>query len=191
MCRLFNRPDLAAKGRRSPSMLEAKQRGKPMPDHKVRNRIPEKERDRRIQPKDAAKILKQCESFLADSSELLKNLREAGFGRLLAQIDETILRLAMQPDSWGERTKARLMSDIAPALQGDLSVQNSMNVDDIAHCANIIMPCLLLELGRRQQHIEIEFPLDPTDSSARFRFRLGKPIPVPSITNHHFVPLAP
>jgi hypothetical protein len=31
-------------------------------------------------------------------------------------------------------------------------------VEEIAHVSNVVVPCLLLELGRRRRHIEIEFP---------------------------------
>ena len=82
------------------------------------------------------------------------------------------------------------MSDIAPALQGDVSGRHAVNVDDIAHCANIVMPCLLLELGRRNHHLEIEFPRDPTDSSASFKLRAGKSYPLHSINNEQLVRLA-
>jgi hypothetical protein len=167
-------------------MLEAKQRGKLMPDHKVRNRRPEKQRVRRIPPKEAAKIFKQCESFLADSSELLKNLPEAGFGQLLAQIDETILRLAIQPDSWGERTRARLMSEIAAALRGNPADRDAVSVEDIVSVSNIVTPCFLLELGRRKQHLQIEFPSDPADPSARFRVGVGASHKIHSINNDQF-----
>src|SRR6266700_5377791 len=144
----------------------------------------------RVAGRQAAKILKECDSLLLQSGDLLTHLPRLGFAALLATITDDILRLALQPDSWGERTRARLMSDIAPALQGDVSSQHPVNIDDIAHCANIVMPCLLLELGRRQQHIEIDFPLDPTDSSARFRFRAGKSFPVHAINNGQLVHLA-
>jgi hypothetical protein len=82
------------------------------------------------------------------------------------------------------------MSGIAPALQGDVSEQHAVNIDDIAHCANIVMPCFLLELGRRNQHVQIEFPVDPTDSSARFKLSVGKSYPVHSINNEQLVRLA-
>ena len=51
-------------------------------------------------------------------------------------------------------------------------------------------PCLLLELGCRNQHIEIEFPPDPTDSSARLKLRTGKSCKVHSINNERLVRLA-
>jgi hypothetical protein len=35
------------------------------------------------------------------------------------------------------------------------------------------MPCLLLELGRRSGHVEIDFPPDPTNSQANFKLRTG------------------
>ena len=82
------------------------------------------------------------------------------------------------------------MSDIVPTLQGDISKQNAVSIDDVVYCTNIVVPCLLLELGRRDQHIEIEFPPDPTDSSARFKLRPGKSCKVHSINNERLVRLA-
>lgn len=152
-----------------------------MPDHRIRNRRPERQSVPRIPPKEAAKIFKQCESFLADSSEVLTHLREAGFGQLLAQLDETILRLAIQPDSWGERTRARLMSEIAAALRGTPADRHALTVEDIVSVSNIVTPCFLLELGRRKQHLQIEFPSDPADPSARFRVSVGASHPIHSM----------
>lgn len=161
-----------------------------MPDHKGRTRKPTKQRIPRISGQKAAKIFKECDNLLLQSGNLLANLPGIGFDVFLRALSADILQLALQPDSWGERTKARLMSDIAPALQGDMSRRHPINVDDIAHCANIVTPCLLLELGRRNQHVEIEFPSDPTDSSARFKFRVGKSYPVHSINNQKLTWLA-
>jgi len=45
------------------------------------------------------------------------------------------------------------------------------------------MPCFLLELGRRKRHIEIEFPADPFNPDARFRFSVGPAYPIHSISN--------
>jgi hypothetical protein len=157
-----------------------------MPDPTRRNRRAERQRVPRITPKEAAKIFKQCESFLADSSELLTHLREAGFGHLLAQLDETILRLAIQPDSWGERTRARLVSEIAAALRGNPADRDAVTVEDIVSVSNIVTPCFLLELGRRKQHLQIGFPSDPADPSARFQVSVGASHPVHSINNDQF-----
>lgn len=161
-----------------------------MPDDKTRTRKASTQRVPRIAGRQAAKILQECDTLMRHSSDLLSNLRRLGFGALLNALSQDILQLALQPDSWGERLRARLMSDIAPALQGDMSGQHAVNVADIAHCANIVMPCFLLELGRRKQHIQIEFPSDPTDSSARFRLSAGKSYPVHSINNEQLVRLA-
>jgi hypothetical protein len=157
-----------------------------MPDHRIRNRRPERQRVPRIPPKEAAKIFQQCERFLAESSELLTHLRDAGFGQLLAQLDETILRLAVQPDSWGERTRARLMSEIAAALRGNPADRDAVSVEDIVSVSNIVTPCFLLELGRRKQHLQIEFPPDPADPSARFKVSVGTSHPIHSINTEQF-----
>src|SRR5260221_271275 len=102
----------------------------------------------RIAGRQAAKIFAECDNVLLQSGDLLAGLRRFGFTAVLNAISRDILQLALQPDSWGDRLRARLMSDIVPALQGDMSEQHAINVDDTAHCANIVMPCLLLELGR-------------------------------------------
>jgi hypothetical protein len=113
-----------------------------------------------------------------------------GFAELLASMTEDILRLALQPDSWGGRVRSRLMSVIVPALQGDVEQQLAVNIDDIGYCSSIVMPCLLLELGRRKQHIAIEFPADPTNSSARFKICVGPPYPSHSIRSQQLLQLA-
>jgi hypothetical protein len=149
---------------------------------------PVKQQVPRIRPTEAAKILKQCERFLDDVQDR-PNLHGFGFAEILVCMSDDILRLAIQPDSWGERARARLMSDIVPALQGDDAERHAVSIEDIAYCANIVMPCLLLELGRRQEHIEIEFPVDPTDSSASFKICAGRPYPFHSITNQQLLRL--
>jgi hypothetical protein len=44
-------------------------------------------------------------------------------------------------------------------------------------------------MGRRRQHIEIEFPHDPCDSAARFALRAGPSWPVYSINREQLVRL--
>jgi len=161
-----------------------------MPDDKTRTHKARGQRVPHIAGRQAREILEECDTLLLDNSNLLANLRRLGFNALLSFLSHGILQLALQPDSWGEQLRARLMSDIVPALQGDLSEQNAVSVDDVAHCANIVAPCLLLELGRRNQHIQIEFPSDPTDSSARFKLCVGKSYPIHSIDNEQLVHLA-
>ena len=90
-------------------------------------------------------------------------MRQVGFARFLAPLHEQILELAVQPDSWGQRTRARLIAEIFASLKGIPADQ--ARVDEIAHVSNVVVPCFLLELGRRRRHIEIEFPVD----SSRFR----------------------
>jgi hypothetical protein len=69
------------------------------------------------------------------------------------------LELAVQPDSWGERTRARLISELFAGLKG-IPAEDA-KVEEIVKVSNILVPCFLLELGRRRQHIEIEFPANP------------------------------
>jgi hypothetical protein len=149
---------------------------------------PVKQQIPRIRPTDAAKILKQCERFL-DDVEDQPHVHGFGFAEILVCMSDDILRLAIQPDSWGERARARLISDIVPALQGNIAERHAVSIEDIAYCSNIVLPCLLLELGRRRGHIEIEFPPDPTDSSARFKICAGQPFPFHSITNQQLLRL--
>ncbi len=148
-----------------------------------------KQRIPRISARKAADILKHCDQLLANSKEVLADLPRVGFAQFLALLSEDILRLAIQPDSCGERARGRLISDILPALQGNMAERHAISIEDIAYCSNIVMPCLLLELGRRKRHIEIEFPPDPTDSSARFKICAGQPYPFHSITNQQLLRL--
>src|SRR5882672_1190327 len=102
-----------------------------MPDNKTRTRKPSPQRVRRIAGRQATKTIEECDKLLLQHRDLLSNLRRLGFGFLLNALSEDILLLALQPDSWGERMRARLMSDISPALQGDMSGQHAISVDDI------------------------------------------------------------
>ena len=161
-----------------------------MAGRKTNTRNTSKQRIPRISGQQASSLLDKCDQLLLQNRDLLADLPRIGFGTLLVLFSDEILQLALQPDSHGERLRARLMSDIVPALQGDMSGRHEVNFDDMAHCVNIVMPCLLLDLGRRQKHIEVEFPIDPTDSSARFRLRVSKSSPVHSINNEQLMRLA-
>lgn len=154
-----------------------------MPGSKARSRIAAKPQFPRIRPTEAAHILEQLGGVFESSGNLLWNLRSAGFGQLLARLDDRMLQLAVQPDSWGERTRARLMSEIGPALGGDREHESVVGIEDIVRVANIVMPCLLLEIGRRKQHLQIEFPANPVGPDSRLRFRAGTTHPVHSISN--------
>jgi len=153
------------------------------PEHPGRNRqkIP------RIGSKEAAQVFEQCEHLLDSSSVFVENLRQMGFVRFLAPLNEQILELAVQPDSWGERTRARLISYVFAGLRGFPA--EAATVEEIMQVSNVVVPCLLLELGRRRQHIEIKFPDNPCDSGARFEFRAGPSRPVYSIDREEFVRL--
>jgi hypothetical protein len=148
-----------------------------------------KQRIPRISARNAADIVKHCDQLLVDSKQVLADLPHVEFAHFLALLSEDILRLAIQPDSWGERARVRLIFVIVPVLQGKMAERHAVSVEDIAYCSNIVMPCLLLELGRRKRHIEIEFPPDPTDSSARFKICAGQPYPFHSITNQRLLRL--
>ncbi len=114
-------------------------------------------------------------------------MRQVGFARFLAPLHDQILELAVQPDSWGERTRARLIAEVFAGLKGVPAEQAS--VEEIAHVSNVVVPCFLLELGRRRRHIEIEFPMDPCDSAARFGLRVGPSSPNHSISSDELIRL--
>jgi hypothetical protein len=117
----------------------------------------------------------------------VENLRQMGFTRFLTPLNEQILQLAVQPDSWGERTRARLISYVFAGLRG-LPAETA-TVEEIVQVSNIVVPCFFLELGRRRQHIEIQFPDDPCDSGARFEFCAGPSRPPYSIDSEQPVRL--
>jgi hypothetical protein len=158
-----------------------------MPDTRTGNRGRNRQKIPRIGPKEAARVFAQCEHLLDSSTVFVENLRQAGFARFLASLHEQILELAVQPDSWGERTRARLISEVFAGLKG-IPAEDAP-VEEIVRVSNVVVPCFLLELGRRRQHIEIEFPSDPCDSAARFGLRAGPSYPVHSINSEQLVRL--
>ena len=158
-----------------------------MPDTSVGNRRRNKQTIPRIASKEAERIFAHCEHLLDGSEALCQNLRQAGFSRFLSQLDDEILALAVQPDTWGERTRARLIAEVFSGLRG--SPAEDASVEEIAELSNIVMPCFLLELGRRRQHIEIEFPPNPIASAARFGIRMGPSHPIYSISAEQLVRL--
>lgn len=160
-----------------------------MRSNKARSRVSAKQQVPRIRPAEAAKILEKCGRVLENSRDLLGNLRCAGLGELLGRLDDKMLQLAIQPDSWGERTRAQLMSEIAPGLGGNSDRESGLSIEDIADVANVVMPCLLLEIGRRKQHIQIEFPPNPTDSGSCLKFRAAPTHPIHSISNEQLLRL--
>jgi hypothetical protein len=93
----------------------------------------------------------------------------------------------VQPDLRGERTKARLISELFAGLRG-VPAEHA-RVEEIVQVSNVVVPCFLLELGRRRRHIEIEFPSDPCDSAARFALRAGPSYPVHSVNSEQLVRL--
>jgi hypothetical protein len=158
-----------------------------MPDTETGNRGRNRQKIPRIGPDEAARVFTQCEHLLDRSPVFVENLRQAGFARFLAPLHEQILELAVQPDPWGERTRARLISELFAGLKGIPA--EAASVDEIAQVANVVVPCFLLELGRRRQHIEIEFPADPCDSAARFALRSGPSCPIYSINGEQLLRL--
>jgi hypothetical protein len=157
-----------------------------MPDTETGNRGWDRQKIPRIGPEEAARVFAQC-AHLLDSSPVVENLRQTGFARFLAPLHEDILKLAVQPDSWGERTRARLISELFAGLKG-IPAEDA-RVEEIVQFSNVVVPCFLLELGRRRQHVEIEFPANPCDSAARFALRAGPSYPVHSVNSEQLVRL--
>jgi hypothetical protein len=157
-----------------------------MSDTTSGNRGRNRQKIPRIEPKDAARVLAQCEHLL-DRSVLVETRHQTSFPRFLAPLNEESLELAVQPDSWGERTRARLISEVFASQRGVPT--ESASVEEILQVSNILVPCFLLELGRRRKHIEIEFPDDPCDSTARFGLRAGPSCPVHFINGTQLVRL--
>ena len=158
-----------------------------MPDTETGNRGRNRQKIPRIGPKEAALVFAQCERLLDSSTVFVENLRQIGFAHYLAPLHEQILELAVQPDSWGERTRARLIAELFAGLRG-IPAEDA-RVEEIVQFSNVVVPCFLLELGRRRQHIEIEFPHDPCDSAALFQLRAGPSYPVHSVNSDQLVRL--
>ena len=87
-----------------------------MPDTKTGNHGRNRQKIPRIGPKEATLLFAQCERLLDSSAAFVENPRQIGFARFLAPLPEQILELAVQPDSWGERTRARLISSLTSSL---------------------------------------------------------------------------
>jgi hypothetical protein len=101
-------------------------------------------------------------------------------------LDEKILELAVQPDSWGERTRTRLISEVFTGLRGIPAEDAS--IEEIAEISNIVMPRFSSNWDV-ERHIEIEFPENPCDPGARFEFRAGPSRPGYSIDSEQLVRL--
>src|ERR1700676_2837195 len=158
-----------------------------MPDTTSGNRGRNRQKIPRIGPEEAARAFAQCEHLLDRSPVLVENMRQAGFARFLAPLHDQILELAVQPDSWGERTRARLIAELFSGLRG-IPTEDA-HVEEIVRVSNVLAPCFLLELGRRRRHIEIEFPNDPCDAAARFALRAGPSYPIHPINDEQLVRL--
>jgi len=158
-----------------------------MPDTRVGNRRRDQQQIPRIASREAEQIFARCERLLGNPDALGRNLSQAGFSRFLAQFDEKILELAVQPDSWGERTRARLISEVFTGFRG--SPAEDASVEEITEISNIVIPCFLLELGRRRRHIEIDFPVNPSAPAARFGLRTGPSHPTYCISSEQLIRL--
>jgi len=151
-----------------------------MPDTTSGNRGSKKQKIPRIGPEEAARVFAQCEHLLDSATDFIEDQRQVGFAQFLAPLHDQILELALQPDSWGERTRARLISEVFARLRG-IPVEK-VSVEEIVQISNVVVPCFLLELGRRKHHSDIEFPNDPCEAGARLSLRAGPSGPVHSIS---------
>jgi hypothetical protein len=158
-----------------------------MPDLTAEVRMRNKQSIPRIEPKNAARIFAKLERLMDDSGELVANLRSDGFGQFLSELEESVLELAVQPDSWGERTKARLVSGIMSGLKGMRA--ESARVQEIVAVSNAVIPCFLLELGRRKGHIAAEFARDPCEREAHFGLGVAPSRPMHSVTSEQIMRL--
>jgi hypothetical protein len=158
-----------------------------MPDTAPGNRGRDRQKIPRIEATQAAEIYTRCDHLEANAGDPLVGLRTDGFGWFLARVEESILQLAVQPDTWGERTRARLISEIITNLTGVPAASRS--VEDIAQMSNVLIPCFLLELGRRNQHVQVEFPRDPFQCDARFALKTGLSHPTRTLTRQQLVHL--
>jgi hypothetical protein len=158
-----------------------------MPDLTAKKRMRNKQAIPGIEPKDAARIFTKLERLTEGSGELVTGLQRDGFARFLNKLEDPVLQLAVQPDSWGERTRARLVSAIMSGLKGTQA--ESASVKEIVDISNVVMPCLLLELGRRKGHIAAEFPRDPYVPEAHFKLSAAASCPLHSVTSEQIVRL--
>jgi hypothetical protein len=158
-----------------------------MPDLTPKNPMRNKQTIPRIEPVDAARIFAKLERLTEGSGELITRLQRDGFARFLNELDDPVLELAVQPDSWGERTRARLVSAILTTLKGIQA--ESAGVKEIVDISNVVVPCFLLELGRRKAHIAAEFPRNPCEREAHFRLGVAASAPMHSVTSERITRL--
>jgi hypothetical protein len=158
-----------------------------MPDLTAKNRMRNKQAIPRIEPKDAARIFTKLERLMDGSGELVTALQRDGFAQFLNKLDDHVLQLAVQPDSWGERTRARLVSAIMCGLKGIQA--ESAAVKEIVDISNVVMPCFLLELGRRKGQIAAEFPRDPCEHEAHFGVSVSASAPMHPVTSEQITRL--
>jgi hypothetical protein len=71
-----------------------------MPDTKPGDRGRNRQKVPRIGSKEAARVFAQCDQLLDSSTVFVENLQQMGFASFLAPLNEQILELAVQPDSW-------------------------------------------------------------------------------------------
>lgn len=158
-----------------------------MPDTAPGNRGRDRQKIPRIEAKEAELIYARCDHLVESPGGPLASLQTAGFDKFLSQMEEQILQLAVQPDSWGERTRARLISEIITSLTRVPIA--SYSAEEITQISNVLIPCFLLERGRRHQHVQVDFPRDPCQPDARFAMKTGPTHPTHTLTKQQLVHL--
>lgn len=158
-----------------------------MPDTAPGHRGRDRQKIPRIEAEEAEQIYTRCNHLEESAGSPLGILQTTGFDKFLSQMEEQILQLAVQPDSWGERTRARLISEIITSLTRVPIV--SYSAEEITQISNVLIPCFLLELGRRHQHVQVEFPRDPCQPDARFAMKAGLSHPTHTLTRQQLVHL--
>jgi len=158
-----------------------------MPDTAPGHRGRDRQKIPRIEAKEAEQIYTRCDHLKESVGDPLGSLKTNGFDKFLSQVEEQILQLAVQPDLWGERTRARLISEIIASLTRVPAA--SYSIQEITQISNVLIPCFLLELGRRHQHVQVEFPQDPCQPDARFAMKAGLSHPAHTLTSQQLVHL--
>ena len=104
--------------------------------------------DRKSPASDRKRRRESLHNVSACWTVLLSSLRTCG--RQVSpdswpQLHEQILELAVQPDSWGERTRARLIAELFAGLRG-IPAEDA-RVEEIVQVSNVVVPCFPSRTG--------------------------------------------
>jgi hypothetical protein len=145
-----------------------------MPDTETGNRGRNRQKIPRIGPKEAALVFARCEHLLDSSTVFVENLRQAGFARFLAPPHEQILELAVQPDSWGERTRARLISEVLSGLKG-IPAEDA-RLEEMCRSRMLWFPVSFSNWDAEDNTLTSNFLTIPVIPPHTLRFAPGRPI---------------